>query len=80
MRLDHLLSKEQTEAETQRFILRSIVRETDAEAKAEANEGTHVEAVTDSKSMERAKAGHMQVKHLRGWVDKETHSVTKEVC
>ena len=41
---------------------------------------THVEAVTDSKSMERAKAGHMQVKHLRGWVDKETQSVTKEVC
>ena len=41
---------------------------------------THVEAVTDSKSMERAKAGHMQVKHLRGWVDEETHSVTKEVC
>ena len=24
---------------------------------------THVEAVMDSKSMERAKAGHMQVKH-----------------
>ena len=57
MRLDHLLSKEQTKAETQRFILRSIVRETDAEAKAEANEGTHVEAVTDSKSMERRESG-----------------------
>ena len=57
MRLDHLLSKEQTEAETQRFILWSIVRETDAEAKAEANEGTHVEAVTDSKSMERRESG-----------------------
>ena len=80
MRLDHLLSKEQTKAETQRFILWSIVKETDAEAKAEANEGTHAEAVRDSKSMERAKAGHMRVKHLRGWVDKETHSVTKEVC
>ena len=54
MRLDHLLSKEQTEAETQRFILWSIVRETDAEA----NEGAHVEAVTDSKSMKHAKAAH----------------------
>ena len=53
MRLDHLLSKEQTEAETRRFILRSIVRETDAEAEVEANEGAHVEAVTDSKSMKR---------------------------
>ena len=80
MRLDHLLSKEQTKAETQRFILRSIVRETDAEAKAEANEGTHVEAVKGSKSMERAKAGHMQVKHLKGWVDKRrTASQRKSV-
>ena len=76
MRLDHLLSKEQVEMETSTLILRSIVRETDAEA----NEGTHAEAVRDSKSMERAKAGHMRVKHLRGWVDKETHSVTKKVC
>ena len=41
---------------------------------------THVEAVTDSKSMERAKAGHMQVKHLRGWVDKRrTASQRKSV-
>ena len=80
MRLDHLLSKEQTEAETQRFILWSIVKETDAEAKAEANEGTHVEAVKGSKSMERAKAGHMQVKHLKGWVDKRrTASQRKSV-
>ena len=80
MRLDHLLSKEQVEMETSTLILRSIVRETDAEAKAEAKEGTHAEAVRDSKSMERAKAGHMRVKHLRGWVDKETRSVIKEVC
>ena len=80
MRLDHLLSKEQTKAETQRFILWSIVKETDAEAKAEANEGTHVEAVKGSKSMERAKAGHMQVKHLKGWVDKRrTASQRKSV-
>ena len=41
---------------------------------------THVEAVTDSKSMERAKAGHMQVKHLKGWVDKRrTASQRKSV-
>ena len=54
MRLDHLLSKEQVEMETSTLILRSIVRETDAEA----NEGAHVEAVTDSKSMKHAKAAH----------------------
>ena len=58
MRLDHLLSKEQVEMETSTLILRSIVRETDAEAEAEANEGAHVEAVTDSKSMKHAKAAH----------------------
>ena len=41
---------------------------------------THVEAVTDSKSMERAQAGHMRVKHLRGWVDKRrTASQRKSV-
>ena len=54
MRLDHLLSKEQVEMETSTLILRSIVIETDAEA----NEGAHVEAVTDSKSMKHAKAAH----------------------
>ena len=54
MRLDHLLSKEQVEMETSTLILRSIVRET----VAEANEGAHVEAVTDSKSMKHAKAAH----------------------
>ena len=54
MRLDHLLSKELVEMETSTLILRSIVRETDAEA----DEGTHVEAVTDSKSMKHAKAAH----------------------
>ena len=48
--------------------------DTDTEAKEEA----HVEAVKDSKSMERAQAGHMRVKHLRGWVDKETHSVKRK--
>ena len=37
---------------------------------------THVEAVKDSKSMKRKR---MRVKHLRGWVDKETHSVTEAV-
>ena len=58
MRLDHLLSKEPVEMETSTLILRSIVSETDAEAKAEAKEGTHVEAVTDSKSMKHAKAAH----------------------
>ena len=57
MRLDHLLSKEPVEMETSTLILRSIVSETDAEAKAEANEGTHVEAVMDSKSMERRESG-----------------------
>ena len=64
--------------ETSTLILRSIVSETDAEAKAEAKEETHVEAVRDSKSMERAQAGHMRVKHLRGWVDKKTHSVKRK--
>ena len=54
MRLDHLLSKEQVEMETSTLILRSIVREMDAEA----NEGAHVEAVMDSKSMKHAKAAH----------------------
>ena len=66
--------------ETSTLILRSIVSETDAEAKAEAKEETHVEAVKDSKSMERAQAGHMRVKHLRGWVDKRrTASQRKSV-
>ena len=61
--------------ETSTLILRSIVSETDAEAKAEAKEGTHVEAVRDSASMKV-----MRVKHLKGWVDKRrTASQRKSV-
>ena len=80
MRLDHLLSKEQTKAETQRFILWSIVKETDAEAKAEANEGTHVEAVTDSKSMERRESGaHASQTPKCGLTKRRTASQRKSV-